>query len=137
MTDQRPIGFWLQLVDGLITEQFESSLDEHGVTRRQWQLLNVLEREPASVDTLDAAIAPFLSEGESSAEHLTELIESGWVDATPTGYELTDRGRTAFEKLATVVGANRDVVANGLSDQEYSTTVATLERMARNLGWNG
>jgi DNA-binding MarR family transcriptional regulator len=136
MTDQRPIGFWLQLVDGLITAQFDTSLDEHGVTRRQWQLLNVLDREPSSVDTLDAAIAPFLAEGESSVEHLSELIESGWVDATPTGYELTDRGRTAFEKLATVVGANREVVANGLTEQEYATTVATLERMARNLGWS-
>jgi DNA-binding MarR family transcriptional regulator len=137
MTDQRPIGFWLQLVDGLITTQFETSLDEHGVTRRQWQLLNVLDRQPSSVEALDAAVSPFLAEGESSAEHLTELIESGWVDATPTGYELTDRGRTAFEKLATVVGANREVVAAGLTEQEYATTVATLERMARNLGWSG
>ena len=137
MTDQRPIGFWLQLVDGLITTQFEGSIDEHGVTRRQWQLLNVLEKRPSSVGELDAAVSPFLGEGESSAEHLTELIESGWVDATPAGYELTDRGRTAFEKLATVVSANREIVSAGLSEREYSTTVATLERMARNLGWNG
>ena len=127
MTDQRPIGFWLQLVDGLITAQFESSLDEHGVTRRQWQLLSALDAGSSSVDAL----------GDDSAEQLTELIDSGWVDATPTGYELTDRGRTAFEKLATVVGTNRELVANGLNEQEYATTVATLERMARNLGWNG
>jgi DNA-binding MarR family transcriptional regulator len=137
MTDQRPIGFWLQLVDGLITEQFEASLDEHGVTRRQWQLLNVLDREPSTTEQLDAAIAPFLAAGESSAEHLSELIESGWVDATSTSYELTNRGRTAFAKLAEVVGANREIVADGLSPEEYATTVATLERMARNLGWSG
>ena len=99
MTDQRPIGFWLQLVDGLITAQFESSLDEHGVTRRQWQLLSALDVGSSSVDAL----------GDDSAEQLTELIDSGWVDATPTGYELTDRGRTAFEKLATVDAYGEDV----------------------------
>ena len=29
---ERPIGFWLRLVDNLINEQFASTLDEHGVT---------------------------------------------------------------------------------------------------------
>ena len=109
MDAPRPIGFWLKLVDRLIDEQFASTLEEHGVTRRQWQLLNVLSQGDATVEQLDAAVAPFLSAGvgadgepgepETSAEHLSELIESAWVDATATGYELTERGRTAFDKL--------------------------------------
>jgi len=142
MTDQRPIGFWLKLVDGLIDELFASTLDEHGVTRRQWQLLSVLSRSPASIEQLDAAIAPFLSrtvdasEPESSAEHLTELIESAWVDATPTGYELTERGRDAYARLADVVGSNRAQVSRGITEAEYDSTVDVLSRMATNLGWS-
>ncbi len=138
MDTPRPIGYWLKLVDRLIDEQFASTLEEHGVTRRQWQLLNVLSREPATVEQLDAAVAPFLSpqDSETSAEHLTELIESAWVDATPTGYELTDRGRAAFERLADVVTTQRTVVADGVTPAEYEQTVAVLERMARNLGWS-
>jgi len=141
MTDQRPIGFWLKLVDRLIDEQFASTLDEHGVTRRQWQLLNVLSLGPASIEELDAAVAPFLapatdeSEAESSAEHLTELIESAWVDATPTAYELTERGETAFRKLADVVAENRAVVGRGITDAEYVATVDVLRRVATNLGY--
>jgi DNA-binding MarR family transcriptional regulator len=137
--DSRPIGFWLKLVDRLIDEQFAATLEEHGVTRRQWQLLNVLSREPATVQQLDAAVAPFLSadEGESSAEHLSELIESAWVDATPTGYELTDRGRAAFDRLAAVVDELRGRLSEGLTREQYDETVAALERMARNLGWSG
>ncbi|MDO7883070.1 MarR family winged helix-turn-helix transcriptional regulator [Salinibacterium soli] len=147
MTATRPIGYWLKLVDRLIDEQFAATLEEHGVTRRQWQLLNVLSREASSVQQLDAAVAPFLSAGasgegvgvgepESSVEHLTELIESGWVDATPTGYELTDRGRSAFERLEAVVAEQRTIVAQGVAPEEYEQTVAVLERMARNLGWS-
>lgn len=141
MTAPRPIGFWLKLVDRLIDEQFASTLEEHGVTRRQWQLLNVLSREASSVAELDAAVAPFLSPGEngeaeSSAEHLSELIESAWVDATATGYELTERGRAAFERLEAVVATQRTVIAEGVAPEHYEQTVAVLERMARNLGWS-
>lgn len=139
MDTPRPIGYWLKLVDRLIDEQFASTLEEHGVTRRQWQLLNVLSREPATVEQLDAAVAPFLSadDAETSAEHLTELIESAWVAATHDGYELTDRGRAAFERLAEVVRVQRTIVAQGVSPDEYEQTVAVLERMARNLGYDG
>jgi hypothetical protein len=141
MADQRPIGFWLKLVDRLIDEQFASTLEEHGVTRRQWQLLNVLLRGPATVAELDAAIAPFLAPAESgaipesSAEHLTELIDSAWVDATPDGYELTDRGRASLERLSDVVSEQRTVIARGISEDEYVAAVAVLERIAVNLGW--
>ena len=143
MDTPRPIGFWLKLVDRLIDEQFASTLEEHGVTRRQWQLLGVLSIEPATVEQLDAAVAPFLSappgesEPESSVEHLTELIDSAWVDATPTGYELTERGRVAFDKLAEVVAVNRTAATEGLTPEQYTETLAVLEKVARNLGYDG
>ena len=138
MTDQRPIGFWLKLVDRLIDEKFAETLDEHGVTRRQWQLLTVLSRGPATLAQLDLAVAPFLSDGknESSAEHLSELIESGWVDATATGYETTERGSAAYNRLAEVVNANRAKASEGVTEQEYRDTIDVLERLAVNLGYN-
>jgi len=138
--DTRPLGYWLRLVDRLIDEQFATTLEEHGITRRQWQLMNVLAQAPASVEELDAAIAPFLAaateerERESSVEHLTELIESAWVDATPTGYELTVRGQAALERLAVVVAEQRTVITAGVTDAEYQQAVAVLKRVAANLG---
>jgi hypothetical protein len=147
MADQRPIGFWLKLVDRLIDEQFAATLEEHGVTRRQWQLMNVLSEGEASVEQLDLAIAPFLARpttdqadgdhvAESSAEHITELIDSAWVDATAHGYELTDRGRAALERLSNVVAEQRTVIARGIAEPEYVAAVQVLEQMAHNLGWS-
>ncbi|WP_166880721.1 MarR family transcriptional regulator [Salinibacterium sp. ZJ450] len=134
----RPIGFWLKLLDRLIDEHFAEVLEEHGVTRRQWQILNVLSAGEATVEHLDEAVAPFLAEGEgeSSLEHLTELIESGWVSATEAGYEMTDRGRLAFQKLSEVVSELRDYAGEGVSAEEYQQTLQVLETMARNLGWD-
>jgi hypothetical protein len=136
MADQRPIGYWLRLLEGLIDEQFARTLDEHGVTRMQWQLLNVLAQGQASVQMLDAAVAPYLvAGGETTLDHLTELIESAWVDATPTGYELTERGRGALDRLSNVVTEQRTALSAGVDQSNYLTTVNTLEQMAFNLGW--
>ena len=137
MTDQRPIGYWLKLVDNLIERQFAETLDEHGVTRRQWQLLNVLARGTATVDQLDEAVRPFITDNESSAEHLSELIESAWVDATANGYEMTERGFTAFGTLSEVVAQQRTIVSQGISETDYAATTTVLETMARNLGFTG
>jgi hypothetical protein len=138
MADQRPIGYWLRLVDGLIDDQFSRTLDEHGVTRIQWQLLNVLASGDTTVEQLDAAVRPFLlSSGEpSSIDHLTELIESGWVDATQTGYELTERGHGARDRLSNVVAGQRTEMAAGVSPEDYLVSVRSLETIARNLGWS-
>lgn len=137
MADQRPIGYWLKLVDRLIDEQFALTLEEHGVTRRQWQLLGVLSRGPGDAAQLDAAVAPFLQgdEGETAAEHLAELVESGWVSGDASGYAVTERGITAFNRLADVVAANRTAATRGLTQEQYDETLRVLEVLARNLGW--
>ena len=124
MADQRPIGFWLKLVDRLLDEQFEATLDEHGVTREQWQLLNVLAREGAAADVTGAT------------EDLAELDESGWIVMSRTGYELTERGHGALDRLTNVVAGQRITINNGITEDAYLTTAATLEHMAFNLGWH-
>lgn len=138
MAPQRPIGFWLRLVDDLINEQFDSTLEEHGVTRRQWQLLNVLRDGAASRPELDQAVAPFLDSGsqETSTEHLEELLESEWVVIDGESYQLTELGNTSFVRLSEVVTRSREQVTQGVAPKEYDKTLEVLEKMARNLGWN-
>jgi hypothetical protein len=145
MTEQLPIGYWLKVVDRLLEEQFASILDEHGVTKRQWQLLNVLSTGPSTSHNLDLAIAPFLttraSRGsapnesvESSTEHLAELIESTWVEVDGESIRVTERGLGAFERLSSVVAEQRTVVTQGVTEAEYVSTIDVLQRIANNLG---
>jgi hypothetical protein len=137
MTAQRPIGFWLKLVDRLIDERFAAIIEEHGVTRRQWQLLGVLQTGATTVEQLDQAIAPFLEPGteETASEHLAELVDSEWIAIDGPIYALTERGLAAFQRLQVVVDALRDQTSDGLSQEQYGTTLVALERMAVNLGW--
>lgn len=141
MNEKRPLGFWLKLVDSLISEQFTESLEEHGVTRKQWQLLNVLARGPATGGELTAALAPFFGEAPapdeptSPSEHLAELVESGWVNEEGHTFSLTERGATSLDRLSEIVDAMREESSAGVSEADYAATIGSLRRMAENLGW--
>lgn len=139
MAPQRPIGFWLKLLDELINDQFARMLEEHGVTRRQWQMMGLLSSDRATRVELEQALEVFLvgTEPDSLIDQLTELLDSGWVASVATDtFALTEQGRTSFARLGTVVARNRETLARGVSSEEYTQTLEVLERMARNLGWS-
>jgi len=135
---EKPLPFWLALVDRLVEERFSAALDEHGVTRTQWHLLSTLATGPASGAELDRDLAGMVTtpEGETGAEELSELVESGWV-TVGAAYEITERGNAAYDRLADVVDELRETLTEGLTDEEQANVVVALDRMARNLGWNG
>ena len=137
MAGTRPIGFWLRLVDRLLEERFAGVLEEHGVTRGQWQLLNVVSNGGATAEVVERAVEPFTTaDGTPVSAQLAELIESGWVELRGTEYGLTKRGEIAHDRLAEVIGELRTHSTEGISDEDYASTLTTLERMARNLGWS-
>ncbi|WP_349899209.1 MarR family winged helix-turn-helix transcriptional regulator [Parafrigoribacterium soli] len=136
-TAVRPIGFWLKLVDRLIDEQFERALADFEVTRHQWELLNILSPGPGTLTRLNHELEPFLdaSAGANAAEHLAGLIDRGWVDVAFEYYELTGEGASKHAELHRVVAKNRTGALADLSEEDYATTLRSLERVARTLGW--
>lgn len=134
----RTLAFWLALVDRLVERGFAGALDEHGITRMQWRILTALGESPATADQLDVALAdlPVYDDDATAAEQLGELVESGWVEASDA-YRLTERGRSAHDHILDAVAELRTRVLTGISPEEEQTMVAMLERMARNLGWEG
>ena len=137
MADSRPLGFWLRLVDRLLEERFAEVLEEHGVTRGQWQLLNVVSNGGATAEVVERAVAPFTdADGGPVSAQLAELIESGWIELSGPEYRLTERGANAHDRLAEVIADLRTGSTDGVSEEDYEITLVTLERMARNLGWS-
>jgi hypothetical protein len=133
----RPLDFWLKLVDTLINSQFRNMLEEHGIVRRQWEMMRLLSRGPASQADLDTALAPFMPESEpgSSAAALAELIDSGWLTQIDGQYELTERGRGVYRRLDEVFSQKDQGLAGGINPREYALALSVLQRMAANLGW--
>ncbi len=125
----RPFGYWLRAVDGLIAREFAAAFDAEGVTRRDWRILSLLSGD---------VVAPELTARleRHGGKKLRGLIERGWVAQNDGTWTLTDEGRAAHARLGDVVGGIRATVAGAVTDEDFATTLASLEKIARELGWN-
>jgi hypothetical protein len=128
-TTSRPLGYWLRVLDSLITREFASAFESEGADRRDWMMLNALDGD---VD------APGLTERLArKGKRLRRLEDRGWVEEQGDGtWALTEEGARAKERLGTVVSGIRSRVAGAVSPEDYATTLATLEAIARELGWD-
>ncbi len=131
----RPIGYWLKELDRLLEQSFAQALASEHCSRRHWQLLNVLEAGPASEAGLESAVAPFAAtDADGVRAALTDLVERGWVESlSGARVQRTAAGREAHRRLETTVAEQRRHIAQGVSEEDYRTTVSVLERMASNL----
>lgn len=125
----RPIGYWLRALDRLISREFAEAFAGEGVDRRDWMLLGVLSGH--------VELPPFAERFTRRGKRLRRLAERGWVQEQGDGtWALTDEGRAARERLSATVDGIRARVADSVSPEDYATTIASLEAMARGLGWD-
>ncbi|MEV7551668.1 MarR family transcriptional regulator [Amycolatopsis sp. NPDC089917] len=117
----KPIGFWFAHLHQALESSLEKVLADESLTRRHWQVLNTID----SGASVDDALSPF---GERR-ETVADLRARGWIDDDG----LTGTGREVHLRIKTKVGAFRSRATEGISDEEYRTTVGVLERMAANL----
>jgi len=131
----RPIGYWVRLLDELLERSLDAVLSDHGVTRREWQVLNTIAGGVADRRALEEALAPFTRDARTAVDKAVgALTARGWLEHDRLS--LTGDGTAAHERLAGTIAQTRRMAADGVETAAYETTVATLERMARNLGWN-
>jgi hypothetical protein len=133
----RPIGFWLKLVDRLLDERLDATLHADRLTRRHWQVANVLRQGGIiTASRVDSELRPFLDdELPTTAPLLGQLCDRGWAAADRDGFRLTDEGRTGLDRLQQSIADDRRAVSAGITEEQYGVTLAVLERMAHNLGW--
>ena len=89
-TDRRPIGFWLKLVDRLIDTRLEASLG--GLSRRHWQVLNVVRQGRADQAEIDARVRPFIGSEGTTAPEVADLQQRSWLTSGAASLELTELG---------------------------------------------
>lgn len=123
----RPLGYWLRTVDRLLAREFAEAFAAEDITRRDWRVLSVIAGDVEAPELLERL----------RGKRLRSLDERGWVTRTDDGWALTDEGRAAKERLGAIVAGVRAKVAGAVSDADYTTTVASLEAIARGLGWDG
>jgi hypothetical protein len=127
-TPDRPLGYWLRAVDALLDRTIGEALADAELSRRDWMILNALD---GRVD------APWLQERLArKGGRLRRFVERGWIAEVDGRWQLTDAGRAERERLSALVDGVRERVAGAVSPEDFATTMASLEAIARELGWS-
>ena len=135
MADRKPIGYWLKELDRLIETTLDRALAEEDVTRRDWQVLNALQPDPTPRAEVIEQLRPFWGVDAVDPDAVLDgLIARGWALRDPSDrYTLSPEGDAARAALLEKVKALRAAIADGITPEQYNTTIDTLGRMAQNL----
>jgi len=124
----RPFGYWITAVDRLMRAEFATVFADEGITRRHWRLLNRIDGTVPGNSGHD-------THHPRRGFALRQLIELGWVERTREGWSLTEAGTLAKQRLGTAVDEIRARVSSVLEPDEYAAMTASLEKIAREFGW--
>jgi len=117
----RRIGYLLKHVHTLLEETMGRALHDHKVSRREWQALNAVSEGDDPYEALKAF--------DGTGEAVRELTARGWI----TGTTLTEAGKAVHASVMDRVTEFRQQAIEGVSPQDFQTTLAVLTRMAANL----
>jgi hypothetical protein len=126
----KPLGWWLRHLHELLESSMAHTLEAESLTRRHWQVLNTIALGARTPEQVDAAMAPFVTGEGPMASKVADLRTRGWVAEDGT---LTAEGREAHARVEDRIKAFRAKAVGGISDDDYRTTIRTLERCAANL----
>lgn len=129
----RPIEFWVREIAARLVEARFAALEGADISPREARALRALASENPD---LIARVR---------GKALRRLTERGWVsqsdaaasdtEAQPT-WQLTDAGRAAADQLVDARARTHKLVAEAASAEDAAVTAATLEAIARALGWD-
>jgi DNA-binding MarR family transcriptional regulator len=132
---EQPIGYWLKRLDGLISQAAQRALAEEHLTRRHWQVMNILRQSPQGPEALTDALRPFWEPGAITLDQaISGLADRGWLTRDQAGqHALTPAGQAAHAAVQEKIRGVRAQFLTGLTEHDYHQTVQTLQQMAANL----
>lgn len=135
-----PIGYWLKQADEAITERVNHAQQANGLSRIDWQVLNLLQEiAVATWEQMAEPLRPFADRNRLE-DVVNELVARGLVqgeDSADAEFRLTDEGKQLHQAAHTAQKEVRQSAVEGVSQLEYETTVRVLQRMVANLRGDG
>ena len=131
----QPIGYWSWATSESVVGYIRKGLATVGITQPQWWVLNQLAESPEGKDRGEVTqlLQGYLGVGDQLQVDIDELIARGLVVVgEPDQLAMTDDGTILLKQAAEV---QRDAMArihDGVSDEQYLTTMKVLQRMIHN-----
>lgn len=135
-----PIGYWLKKADELLTARINEAQDANGLSRTEWQILNLLhETSSASKSEIVEILSPF-GDANALGAKVDSLVQRGLVEAEVSGtgtgtgkLRLSPQGREVHTVALEVQKRVRHQAVQGITEADYVTTVRVLQQIVANL----
>ncbi|MEU3776469.1 MarR family transcriptional regulator [Streptomyces sp. NPDC032472] len=135
---RQPIGYWSWAAYKAVVGRTRTALAGIGTTQPQWWVL----AQVAGADTgrpraeVSRMLRNYLDTGaEAMEEEIDTTVSRGWITEDAAGnLAITAAGRAFFDEAAAL---QRDLWTErheGISDEEYLTTLKVLQRFIHNTG---
>ncbi|WP_019204406.1 MarR family winged helix-turn-helix transcriptional regulator [Tsukamurella sp. 1534] len=113
-----------------------ATLERHGLTQPQWWALNYVADRPGGV-TVDEVVeyhSGFVDTDDALRPDVVALVATGLLDETDGALTVTPAGRKRREETWPDIRAALARIRDGVTDEEFITTIRTLQRMIDNIG---
>ncbi|QLD11606.1 hypothetical protein [Microbacterium oleivorans] len=127
-TPDRSLRFWMRAAHSAFAAELARVLADEGLDRRDWAVLGALTGEHA-FPGLDERV-------QRGGKRVRALAARGWAIEADGRWVATDEGRRERDRIHVLVSEVRGRASGAVSDDEFATTVASLEKIARSLGWD-
>lgn len=128
-----PIGYWIKKADQALNTGIDSVQSSFGINRTGWQILNSLsEKREVNKTELLSLLSPFSSESMTE-QILAEFQVRHLINVDQDKIGLTGVGRELHIACAEKQNGFRQLVMQGITEEDYQTTVQTLQKMVENI----
>ena len=131
-----PIGYWLKKADQLLTQCIDDAQHTNHLARTEWQVLNALYDAGTSTESDIAQVMQPFIDIDGLRHILHDLADRNLVETiSPDGpkLRLTEHGTSLHAKAMSMQKSIREKAMDGISQDDYTTTVRVLQRIAANL----
>lgn len=130
---QLPIGYYLKLVDSCLTKGIDQIHAKYGLNRIEWQVLNSInEKSEISKSDLFELMKP-VTNSQSLEDILIKHRDKNNIMIKGDLISLTNEGRLLYRSCFNIQQEFRKKALNGISDDDYETTISTLQKIIANI----
>ncbi|GAA3608939.1 hypothetical protein GCM10022223_26220 [Kineosporia mesophila] len=131
----QPIGYWSGAAYRAVVGRLRAELASEQLTQPHWWTLNHVAGSPGTWTRAELAdkLQPYDDLGVELEDVFDDLIERGWLLEEP-GFVLTATGEEGLARARERNAGAHAETCDGVSTEDYVTTINTLRRMIGNLG---
>lgn len=132
---RQPIGFWTARAGEAIRHRTRGALAEIGASQPEWWVLHQLSLHPngmrraETIETVGPNETP-----EAIEEAIASAEAKGWLTVDGALLQPTEAGTAIFLKAALLQQELQAERMQGISEEEFVTTITVLQRTIQNVG---